>query len=465
MSSIVVCGGGLVGLGVAMMLAADGHEVTVLERDGAEGPADGAGAWDGWARPGVAQFHQPHWFMARFREVCDEELPGLTDRMTGAGCVRLDQTAALPPSLADRGPRPGDERLVVVTGRRPVVEAVFSAAALDAPGVTMRRGVKIAGLVSGVKVIPGVPHVTGVRAADGEEFAADLVVDATGRTTASAEWLVALGGRPPLVESQDRGFVYYTRYFTGPAVPAQRGPLLFPLGTISMLTLCSDNHTWSVTIFGRSDDAAIKAVRDPDVFARVVASCPLTAHWLDGEPLGGVYAMAGILDRYRRFAVDGVPVATGFAAVGDAWACTNPSVGRGLSVGFVHAQLLRRTLADHGDDPAMFAEAWDAATEAVVTPFFRNQAAADGARLAEMTALRRGEPAPPPNPAVAGLWAAAATDAGAFRGVLEIANCLAQPQDVLARPEIRELIAGLGAAELPKLPGPDRAQLLALLTN
>jgi flavin-dependent dehydrogenase len=43
--------------------------------------------------------------------------------------------------------------------------------------------------------------------------------------------------------------------------------------------------------------------------------------------------MAGILDRYRRFVVDGAPVVTGYAAVGDAWACTNPSAGRGISVG------------------------------------------------------------------------------------------------------------------------------------
>ena len=29
---------------------------------------------------GVAQFHQPHSTFARFRQVCDAELPGLTDR-------------------------------------------------------------------------------------------------------------------------------------------------------------------------------------------------------------------------------------------------------------------------------------------------------------------------------------------------------------------------------------------------
>lgn len=109
-----------------------------------------------------------------------------------------------------------------------------------------------------------------------------------------------------------------------------------------------------------------------------------------GGIIGRVVAMAGIVDRYRRFVVDGAPVATGFAAVGDAWACTNPSAGRGLSVGIVHAQLLRRTVRSHLDDPARFARVWDEDTERVVAPFHRNQVVADRARFAEMSALREG---------------------------------------------------------------------------
>lgn len=45
MARIVVVGGGIVGLGASLMLARDGHQVTVLERDPAP-PPDPEGAWE-----------------------------------------------------------------------------------------------------------------------------------------------------------------------------------------------------------------------------------------------------------------------------------------------------------------------------------------------------------------------------------------------------------------------------------
>jgi flavin-dependent dehydrogenase len=67
-----------------------------------------------------------------------------------------------------------------------------------------------------------------------------------------------------------------------------------------------------------------------------------------------------VLDRYRRFSADGQPVATGIAAVGDAWACSNPTLGRGISLGLWHVQLLREVIGEHLEDPGQFADAWDA---------------------------------------------------------------------------------------------------------
>ena len=82
-----------------------------------------------------------------------------------------------------------------------------------------------------------------------------------------------------------------------------------------------------------SRDKALRGLREPARWHAALARYPLAAHWADGEPITGVDVMAGIEDRYRRLVVDGEPVATGVVAVGDAWACTNPSVGRGASIG------------------------------------------------------------------------------------------------------------------------------------
>jgi flavin-dependent dehydrogenase len=304
--------------------------------------------------------------------------------------------------------------------------------------------------------------VAGVHTSTGEELRADLVIDAMGRRS-RAGLLTAIGAREPQVEAEDCGFVYYTRYFTGPSRPARLGPSLVPIGTISLVTIDSDNGTWSVTVFSSSGDAPLKALRDPECFTRLIRACPRQAHWVDAQPVTGVLAMAGVMDRYRRFVVDGTPVVTGYAAVGDAWACTNPSAGRGISVGIVHAQLLRRVVRDHLGDPAGFARAWDEGTEQQVAPFYWNQIGADRTRLAEMTALREGRTWTPDGSLMSRLAAAAPYDADLFRAFLQIFTCLALPQEVFQRPAIREKIEHSDHQAAP-VPGPDRQQLLDLLS-
>jgi 2-polyprenyl-6-methoxyphenol hydroxylase-like FAD-dependent oxidoreductase len=329
----------------------------------------------------------------------------------------------------------------------------------------VRRGVRVAGLLAGPPAAPGVPHVAGVRTTDGEEVRADLVVDAGGRRTAAAAWLADLGARPPLTDSQDSGFVYYTRYFTGPERPPRRAPGLAPFGSISVLTLDGDNDTWSVTVYGRSTDRPLKALRDPAAFARVVGACPRQAHWLAGRPITGVLAMAGIQDRYRSFVVDGRPVVTGFAAVGDSWACTNPSAGRGLSVGMAQVQQLREAVAEALDDPVRLALTYHERTERHVAPFYRGQLEADRLRTAEMAAAADGAPPPQPDPTTARWQSGTAYSAELFRAFLEGYFCLATPAELAARPAVQRALERTGTAPPPRLPGPDRAALLELLAG
>ena len=467
---VLIVGGGICGLGTALLLARDGHDVTVLERDADPIPDSPESAWEQWERKGVAQFRQPHNFMPGLRLLLEAELPDIQDALAQAGACRFDMVSPLPPFFTDRTPRPIDDKLWTLTARRAVGEWVFARAAENAPRVTIRRGVSVKELLTGRSAIDEIPHIAGVRTSAGDELHADLVVDATGRQSRSPQWLTAVGARPPYEEQEDSGFTYYTRYFTG-SPPQRKASSLTPLGSISLLTLPGDNNTWSVTIFVSTGDQPLKNLRHEDRWTKTVRACPLHAHWLDGQPITAVLAMSGIADRYRRFIVGGQPIATGIVAVADAWACTNPSAGRGLTVGFLHALRLRDSMRAHGDDPRALVEDFDRRTEAEVAPWYHAQIAVDRARFAEMEAIREGREAPVPAGELArsirALVSSVAADPDLFRDLLEYVGTITPVQDILRRPEVvqrlaaaRDVMKGLPS---PPMPGPNRNQLLQIV--
>ncbi len=63
----------------------------------------------------------------------------------------------------------------------------------------------------------------------------------------------------------------------------------------------------------------------------------------------------------------------------------------------MHAQCLREVVSSHLEDPLEFAQAWDAVTEAKLTPWYRETVAEDRSRLSEIEALRNGLEPPPPS--------------------------------------------------------------------
>ncbi|MBV8710741.1 MAG: FAD-binding protein, partial [Solirubrobacterales bacterium] len=211
MARIIVLGAGVCGLAAGILLRRDGHEVIVLERDADGVPASIDEAWERWARDGVAQFRQPHYLHSRVRIVLEETLPDVATALAAAGATRFNPVQLMPPFIADRLPRDGDERFETITARRPVLEQVLVQVARAEPGLELRNDVVVRELLA--TDYEGIPHVHGIRTEAGDELRADLVVDATGRRSVLPRWLEAAGAAPVYEEIEDSGFIYYTRFF------------------------------------------------------------------------------------------------------------------------------------------------------------------------------------------------------------------------------------------------------------
>ena len=464
MGKIAVVGGGMCGTAAAMMLADDGHDVTVFERDAEPPPDDPEAAFNDWNRRSVAQFGLAHWLQPRGTAILREQLPEVHRLLADNGGFEfnfLEYIAGLSPVV---DVEPGDERFGLITGRRSTLEWAMATAGADHPGVTVRRGEAISGLLADTDT-DGPPHVTGIRLADGSEFHADLVIDATGRRSPTPDWLAEIGAVAPIEEAEDSGFAYYGRYYRG-ETPAFLGGLLAPYGSFSILPLPADNDTWAVTLYGLADDKPLRKFRDPDVFQRVVEACPLHEHWLRGEPITDLASMAGVVDRYRSFVVDGAPVATGMLTIADAASCTNPSLGRGITIGLMHAEVMRDCVREF-DDPTELALAFHERSQGEVTTWHHDTAAVDRRRVREMRLYRDGETPSPSHEErfVDAMDAGVGSDPVITRGRMEVLGCLTPIDEVTARPGFAERVEALmGDIDTTPLPGPDREQLLELVS-
>lgn len=467
MPHVIVVGGGIAGLATALMLAEQGHEVTVLERDQDPVPGTPAGAFENWERPGVMQFRQPHLLLPGGWRFLREKLPEVARALQVAGGRSWSPLDGMPATITDRAPRPGDERFTTVVARRAVLEHAFATTAEGR--VDVRRGVRVTGLLSDR---PG--HVAGVALDQRAELRADLVIDAAGRRSQLPGWLEDVGGQRTSEESEDSGFTYYTRYFRareGEEMPPYHGLALIPFDCYSLLTIRSDAGIWSLTVYTSSRDRAFKVLHEESNWTRLIRACPLHERLVtDQEPVTGVLPVSGLVDRIRHLILDGVPAATGILAVGDSWACTNPSQGRGLTLALWHAAITAEAVGEHLGSPRDLALVHHQVTNERLLPWYRATVRYDRFRVAQMNAVIEGRPAsdvtPGPDTApMVNLAVGAQRDADLFRAFLETTMLLARPDEVLARPgmtdRIGEVVAG---SEPPRAPGPSRAEALALLS-
>jgi 2-polyprenyl-6-methoxyphenol hydroxylase-like FAD-dependent oxidoreductase len=472
---VAVVGGGMAGMLAALMLARDGHRVTVYERDDTDLPDTADEAFDGWDRRGVSHARQSHALLGRLRKILKAWAPDVLEELLEQGATELTFERVLPPEIEDRSSRPGDDDLAVLCCRRLTIEWVLRRAVTAEPGVTWRGGVGVAGLVADGT------EVRGIRLDDGNTVTADLVVVGGGRNSPVMDWIAELGGAvQPTEEQSDAGIVYLSRFYR--LRPGQELPLLTKdgaggdLGYIAFAGFYGDNRTFSIT-FGvpTNDRELMSRMRDADAWEAGIRSLTPLAPWTsDGlaDPITGVESMAGLRNRLRRFVVDDQPVVTGLVVIGDALQGSNPWYGKGCALAGIAAEGLADALVEHGRDRVALAHAMDRVVRADMEPHYVLACRQDADRIGLHTAMHDGSE---PDPiAVAtrdfilnGLLPASRTDPDVFRAFFRSLNMLDAPDALLTDPVVLERSAMAHATKdqrppAPKL-GPDRDEFLAVM--
>jgi 2-polyprenyl-6-methoxyphenol hydroxylase-like FAD-dependent oxidoreductase len=370
-SDIAVVGAGTAGLATALALARAGHRVVLVERDPLDHtPAEAA---FGWARRGIPHFLQPHALIPRGRKELRAHLPDVYAALLQAGANDVDLRAKLPgPAQSD------DEELAYLGIRRPLIEWALREAVLAQPGIEVRDRTRVTGLVGHSGTLRGVKTEAG-------NLAADLVVDALGRTSPTPGWLESIGSAQPYTEMTECGVVYYCRYYRvlegktlpdGPWIPTPRAMLSYA----AFSSFPGDNGTFGAVLAISPHDRELKMLRDERAFEAAVSTMPALHAWTSlSEPITSVLPMGSLQNTFRHYVRDGRNEARHFVPVGDALCHTNPMFALGLSQSIIHAFALASAL-DESEEVDAATAAYHSAVEPEALERYALVTAADDAR-------------------------------------------------------------------------------------
>jgi 2-polyprenyl-6-methoxyphenol hydroxylase-like FAD-dependent oxidoreductase len=466
MADIVVVGAGFAGLTTALLLADDGHHVTLVERDGDEIPAD---PFASWPRRGVPQIRQPHVLLGRGWEALSENLPAAAQALLDSGCAAVNAIDHPPPFVTDISRSDRDERLVALRGRRTTFEPALRRLVDAAPRIEVRAGSGVAGLAHRAEAER--PRVTGVVTEDGETVPADVGVVASGRRTPLAAWLAEIGASPYAEEAEPCHQIYLMRWYRLPAEVVGQLPTLLrgDVGWAGLFGFPGDDGWIALGVGPDSSDDDARRLRSPELFDRFAEQVPMWTRLIDQstERTDPVF-MGSLNSHHRRFAFSGEPVATGLVPLGDSRICTNPMYGRGMSLALLHALALRDALAEARPDDVPAAV--EARAEAETALWYHDSVAADRAAHAlrsdviggsDLDALNH-----PATSEATSRFMAAGADAEVFRRNVEV-NFLFEPPPHLAEDpyvlaKAREVVES--GFRMPQV-GPSRKELIDIVAT
>ncbi|MEU2512510.1 FAD-dependent oxidoreductase [Streptomyces syringium] len=330
----VVIGAGIAGLQAAQVLRDKFEQVTIIERDTL--PSEPI------PRPGVPQGRQANALLAKGLAVIEELCPGFTTRLADAGARTLDMCRDLRMRL-DAGLAPVTQPgPLFQLSSRPLLETTLRSLVTEAANVEVADGQTVTGLSTDSTPL----RVTGVRLRSGDRLTADLVVDASGRTSHLQNWLTEQGMPRVRETTISAGTACTTRFYQAPETPTRRMGFVaaqqVPHRPVGAYILPIEHHQVVVSLYSAkghdppTDDDFEQAARGLHELCADILE-PL-------HPLTHPVRYGHCANRMTHY--DQAPWwPDGLIALGDAVCTLNPVYAQGITTAALQARILRNILA------------------------------------------------------------------------------------------------------------------------
>lgn len=344
--SAVVLGAGMAGLLAARVVSEHYDSVTVIERDPLPDQPN--------HRKGVPQGRHLHSFLTRGTAILGELFPGILDELVAAGAVVIDNgdlsgryTRIGRHELNPAGRLSDPEALAIYSASRPFVEfhvrrrvnALSNVAVLDEHDA--------------LALIGNHDAVTGVRIANRKNkltqlVHADLVIDATGRTSHCADFLAENGFGPVPTQRHSPTWAYSSQLLRLPPGRLADKLVFVDRGRCDpgLLLVAYEHDTWMLSVARHRDHGS--PPRDFSAMMAVAEQAlpePILAGLREAAPVGDIAVAHDTAQLWHRYDhMSRTPAA--LVVIGDSLCRVNPLHGQGMTLAALQSLTLRDCLRE-----------------------------------------------------------------------------------------------------------------------